>query len=152
IIIKGNTRTPDRVIRDTVALLPGEVLSYPALQTARKKLARLGVISLTVLDNGDSEFKDLLVTVKEAETPALVPGGTWSDAALDLCYTRSASFRIPFQLSPDGPRVKQVKLYVSEDAGRTYRLAAEAAPDEKGFTYEAGRDGVHWFTVQVVDE
>jgi hypothetical protein len=65
IIIVGNEKTPDAVIRDCLPFYPGQALDYPALQKAEKKLAKKNIrATITVLES-DSSYKDILVDVKE---------------------------------------------------------------------------------------
>ncbi|MFO0964053.1 MAG: BamA/TamA family outer membrane protein [Gemmataceae bacterium] len=88
VIIVGNEVTKDRVIRRVLGLYPGQTLRYPELRIAERDLARLGIFdigpetrpSLTVLET-DSEYKDILVQVKETPTGSLMFGaGINSDA------------------------------------------------------------------------
>jgi RNA polymerase sigma factor (sigma-70 family) len=78
VFIIGNTKTRQNVILKQVSLYPGQVLSYPDLQTAEKNLARTGLFvvdpgkgvrpTVMVRDNAgdpDSEFKDIVITVQE---------------------------------------------------------------------------------------
>jgi beta-lactamase regulating signal transducer with metallopeptidase domain len=62
-------------------------------------------------------------------------------------YSRQRAFMIPVQIGP-GANVKEVLLYVSEDEGTTYQLAARGAPADKAFRFSAPRDGCYWFTIQ----
>jgi outer membrane protein insertion porin family len=82
IVIKGNTTVSSASILAHVALYPGQVLSFPDLQEAEKRLAGLGLFvvdreagvgpTVTVIDTeSESCFKDILITVKEK--PAAKP-------------------------------------------------------------------------------
>jgi outer membrane protein insertion porin family len=94
ILIMGNTRTRQNVIIREVPLFPGQVLEYPRLLEAERNLARLGIFevgpgvrpTVEVLDDPadpNSEYKDILVTVKEANTGSLLFGlGVTSDSGL----------------------------------------------------------------------
>jgi outer membrane protein assembly complex protein YaeT len=93
--IVGNERTRQNVILRQVPLYSGQVLTYPDLLQAEKNLTRLGIFesspdgtekpTVMVLNpDMDSEFKDILVTVKEANTGSLIFGvGVNSDAGLN---------------------------------------------------------------------
>lgn len=90
VIIIGNDVTKDRVIRRVLGLLPGQTLRYPELRAAERDLARLNIFevspeskpTITVLES-DSEYKDILVQVKETTTGSLLFGaGFNSDAGL----------------------------------------------------------------------
>jgi outer membrane protein assembly complex protein YaeT len=93
IFIVGNTRTRQNVILRQVPLYPGQVLSYPDIRLAERNLARLNIFeaspdgairpTVTVLDNTDSPFKDILIQVQEANTGSLLFGvGVNSDSGL----------------------------------------------------------------------
>jgi hypothetical protein len=76
IIIEGNTKTPDDKILDKLEFRPGQVLHYPALETARTKLEKAGFRGVTVeVVPGEpgATFKDVRVKVDEPKprTPDL---------------------------------------------------------------------------------
>src|SRR5262249_48960545 len=142
-------------------LYPGEVLRLADLQQAEKKLAALGLFevdaamgvrpTVTVLDpESDTEFKDVLVMVQAASTGSLHCGiGEVAAGRIhgELTCSRTSSFKIPFQVDA-GQKLRELRLFVSDDQGKSYRLAARATPDEKTFVFRAPRDDVYWFTVQ----
>ncbi len=92
--IIGNNVTRDNVIRREIPLYPGQILTYPDLLAGQNNLSRLGIFkdepqngikpTIEVLDpQGDSPFKDLLVTVSEAQTGSFMLGaGINSDAGV----------------------------------------------------------------------
>jgi outer membrane protein insertion porin family len=94
IFIVGNTRTRQNIILRQVPLYPGQTLEYPALRQAEKNLTRLGIFesspdgsqkpTVYVLNpESDTDFKDIMVEVKEANTGSLMFGvGVNSDAGL----------------------------------------------------------------------
>jgi outer membrane protein assembly complex protein YaeT len=93
IIIIGNVVTKDRVIRRLIPVYPGQTLSYPLLRQAENDLARSNLFetdaekgtrpTVSVLEDGDSEFKNILVQVNETHTGSLLFGvGVNSDAGL----------------------------------------------------------------------
>jgi outer membrane protein assembly complex protein YaeT len=93
VIIVGNEVTKDSVIRHEINLYPGQILTYPELRLAERNLARRNIFevnqetgdhpTVTVLENEDSEIKDILVQVKETHTGSLMFGiGVNSDAGL----------------------------------------------------------------------
>ena len=74
ILISGNDTTKFRVIYHFLDIYPGKTLAYPALKEGERNLARSGLFDMedrptvTVIerdDNFDSEYKDILVKVKE---------------------------------------------------------------------------------------
>jgi len=88
VFIVGNDVTKDRVIRRVIGLYPGQTLRYPELRIAERDLARLNIFetsadvrpTLTVLDT-DSDYKDILVQVKETTTGSLLFGAGFNSNA-----------------------------------------------------------------------
>ncbi len=68
----------------------------------------------------------------------------------EIIYNRQTLFRIPFDFTPGSGRLRQVKLYVSEDQGQTWRLYSTAEPPQQEFVFRAQRDGLYWFTTQTL--
>jgi RNA polymerase sigma factor (sigma-70 family) len=67
IIVVGNTKTPDAVIRDQIDLFPGQVLDEKLLRKAEERLGTLkvkAIISDSPSDRG-SDYRDIMVTVTE---------------------------------------------------------------------------------------
>jgi outer membrane protein assembly complex protein YaeT len=94
VYIQGNTTTQDRIIRREIPLIPGQLFSFPDVATAQQNLSRLGIFkedpaqgirpTVEVMEpKGDSPFRDVLVTVQEAQTGSfLVGAGINSDAGV----------------------------------------------------------------------
>jgi outer membrane protein insertion porin family len=93
IIPVGNEITKTRVIlRQLRDIYPGQTLSYPALRAGEVALARSNLFdmedrpTISVIEDGrdlDSEYKDILVKVKETMTGSLMFGASInSDAGL----------------------------------------------------------------------
>jgi hypothetical protein len=92
VIIVGNAQTKDRIIRSAAGLYPGDVLNYPQLQQAERNLEKLGIFvvdrerglrpTVSVLEDEDAEFKNVLIQVKEP------PGGavTYADNSLGTTH------------------------------------------------------------------
>jgi RNA polymerase sigma factor (sigma-70 family) len=64
IYVVGNTKTPTEVILKRMSLHPGQIIDYQGLQKVHENLAAFNAV-ITVLDGGDSAFKDILVQVRE---------------------------------------------------------------------------------------
>lgn len=65
---------------------------------------------------------------------------------------RERSLRLPFTLDPvQGARLREIRLHVSSDNGRTWPLYAAARPDQQFFTFAAQSDGEYWFQLRTVD-
>jgi outer membrane protein assembly factor BamA len=74
VYVVGNTVTRDQVIRETIELEPGRYLRPADMRSAEARLAALGIFAsgqsrprVTVIE-GESTFKDIIVTVKEKST------------------------------------------------------------------------------------
>ena len=77
VIISGNTRTLDRVIRRELYLGPGDMYSLTDLKDSRHALGRLGYFDGTTIEEKrvDNKSMDLIVKVKEAPTGNIQIGG-----------------------------------------------------------------------------
>ncbi len=73
------------------------------------------------------------------------------EAGWETFYSRHTGFVIPFRFDAADRRIQAVLLHVSEDLGRSYRQQASALPTERGFRFQALRDGWYWFVVQTRD-
>ncbi len=91
--VDGNIVTRrDVILHYLEGIRPAQTLSYPALREAEKKLAQSNLFdrqvppTVTIIeptDNLDSDFKDILVRVKETTTTSLMVGASVnSDAGL----------------------------------------------------------------------
>ena len=77
VIISGNTRTLDRVIRREIFLGPGDMYSLTDLTDSRSALGRLGYFDANTIEEKrvNSSTMDLVVKLKEASTGTLQAGG-----------------------------------------------------------------------------
>ena len=77
VIISGNTRTLDRVIRRELYLGPGDMYSLTDLKDSRNALGRLGFFDGTTIEEKriDNSNMDLVVKLKEAPTGNIQLGG-----------------------------------------------------------------------------
>ncbi|MGH9372229.1 MAG: BamA/OMP85 family outer membrane protein, partial [Vicinamibacterales bacterium] len=78
VIIVGNTRTSEDVIRREVLLQPGEPLGLRDVLESRRRLSQLGLfrrIDIRELEHGPPTRRDVLVTVEEAAATAIGYGG-----------------------------------------------------------------------------
>lgn len=93
VYVTGNDVTSDHVIRRAVGLYPGQYLRYPEVRIGEANLQRLGIFdnnpetgtrpNITVVEDTDSVFKDVIINVKETHTGSLMFGaGVNSDAGL----------------------------------------------------------------------
>ncbi|MDR3347581.1 MAG: outer membrane protein assembly factor BamA, partial [Helicobacteraceae bacterium] len=80
VIISGNTRTIDRVVRREIFLAPGDLYSMRNIRESRSALGRLGYFESVEIDErrvSESEM-DLAIEVKETSTGSLMVGGGYS--------------------------------------------------------------------------
>ena len=78
VIIVGNTRTSEEIIRREVLLRPGAPLGLTDLLESRRRLSALGLfrrIDVRQLEHGQASRRDVLVTVEEAPPTAIGYGG-----------------------------------------------------------------------------
>ncbi len=80
----------------------------------------------------------------------LLPAAPGQETAGGIIYARYRQFRIPFQTG-QGPRPKQLNLFVSTDQGRNWQASASAPPEQGYFGFSTDRDGYYWFAVQQVE-
>lgn len=77
VLISGNSRTLDRVIRRELYLAPGDMYSLTDLTDSRTALGRLGFFDGNTIEEKrvDNKTMDLIVKVKEAPTGNIQIGG-----------------------------------------------------------------------------
>ena len=77
VVISGNTRTLDRIIRRELYLGPGDMYSLTDLEDSRSALGRLGFFDGNTIEEKrvDNSNMDLVVKVKEAPTGNVQIGG-----------------------------------------------------------------------------
>ena len=77
VVISGNTRTLDRIIRRELYLGPGDSYSLTDLKDSRNSLGRLGYFEGTTIEEKrvDNKTMDLVVKLKEAPTGNVQLGG-----------------------------------------------------------------------------
>lgn len=69
-----------------------------------------------------------------------------------VVYSPHQAFRIPLDLTAEErQQISAVRLYVSEDEGKTWVLHSDGATDMKIITFRATRDGSYWFSIALVD-
>ena len=77
VLISGNNRTLDRVVRRELYLGPGDMYSLTDLKDSRNSLGRLGYFDSNTIEEKriDKQTMDLIVKVKEAPTGNIQLGG-----------------------------------------------------------------------------
>jgi outer membrane protein insertion porin family len=77
VVISGNNRTLDRIIRRELFLAPGDLYSLTDLKDSRAALGRTGYFESTTIEEKriDDENMDLIVQTKEAPTGNIQLGG-----------------------------------------------------------------------------
>lgn len=72
---------------------------------------------------------------------------------LNTWRVKYREFLIPVRVDPNrANELQAIRLYVSVDKGKTWLRAGEVNPQASAFRYKATREGLHWFTVQVVSK
>lgn len=78
VLIVGNVRTDARVIEREIQLHPGQPLGLDALFETRRRLGALGLfrrIRITEIQHGDTDRRDILITVEESPSTTIGYGG-----------------------------------------------------------------------------
>jgi outer membrane protein assembly complex protein YaeT len=78
VLIVGNVRTDPRVIEREIQLRPGQPLGLEALFETRRRLGALGLfrrIRITEIQHGQTDRRDILITVEEAPSTTVGYGG-----------------------------------------------------------------------------
>ena len=69
-----------------------------------------------------------------------------------VLWHRTRSFFIPVTVAPEHRSViREMILFVSDDAGASYRNAGRTTPTDPRFSFRAPRDGEYWFAIKTVD-
>jgi len=104
VLIVGNVRTDPRVIEREVQLKPGEPLGLDALLETRRRLGALGLfrrIRITEIRHGESNRRDILITVEEAPSTTIGYGGGL-ELAERLVTGAGGAAEGRFELAPRG--------------------------------------------------
>lgn len=77
VVVSGNTRTLDRIVRRELYLGPGDLYSLTDLKDSRNALGRTGFFESSTIEEKriDDRTMDLVVKVKEAPTGSIQLGG-----------------------------------------------------------------------------
>ena len=81
IVIVGNTRTNDNVIRRELSFFEGDAFSRRELLSSIKSLKRLGYfqsVNYKIEDNSENDYLDIILTVKEMNTGSVNMGVGYS--------------------------------------------------------------------------
>jgi hypothetical protein len=90
----------------------------------------------------------LLVLSPVAGLPSPVAA---QEPAAQVIYSRFRHFKIPINLGSGADRLKELRLFVSTDQGKSWQQSAVVPPTEKHFRFTCERDGLYWFAVQTLD-
>src|ERR1700736_127538 len=76
-----------------------------------------------------------------------------SPAPADVYHINQQQLKIPISIDPSRrAEIKELRLFVSADEGRTWNQQAVASPDQEAFSFYAPRDGLYWFSVAIVNQ
>ncbi len=91
----------------------------------------------------------LLACVSTATLPLFA-----QDASSTPIHTNKTRFRIPFRFDERELQrlgAREVRLFVSTDRGRNWRVGGSTSPAARRFEFSARDDGEYWFAVRTVD-
>ena len=77
-----------------------------------------------------------------------------ADAPPAAIVTRQMEFQLPFKTAPADDKEKapvEVRLFVSSDAGRSWKTHSRVRPDQGHFKFAAPKDGQYGFVIRTVD-
>ena len=70
----------------------------------------------------------------------------------DVPVSNQPAFQIPLDIEPAvRQQLKEIRLFVSRDQGKTWQQRESAKPEQNGFVFHATEDGQYWFCVAAVD-
>jgi len=159
VIITGNNKTLDRVIRRNVYLAPGDKYSYTDLQDSINSLKRTGYLEDVKIETKKvaSNKVDLLVKVKEGLSGSLRAGisyGSYTKLGFNLALTEKNVFGSgqtltlnadvsavsrTYKISLFNPRIFDSKYSFSASVFNTSFEGISYTSDQKGFTLGVGR-------------
>ena len=97
-------------------------------------------------------FSAGLLTLAAWTAAAQSDGPRRAEVVDGVVHAPQRSFRIPLDLTEtERSRVSAIRLYVSEDQGRTWVRHSDGPPSLETVTFRAERDGEYWFTITLVD-
>jgi hypothetical protein len=92
------------------------------------------------------ELKRKIAELEAGRNPQAAPQ---DDPGDDVTRIAGRRFEMPLDLDATArEQVKRVRLFVSEDRGKTWNLHQEYGPDATSVSFEAPRDGLYWFAIQ----
>jgi hypothetical protein len=70
----------------------------------------------------------------------------------EVWYMKDAKLSIPIRIKPElRNEVSELRLWVSENEGKTWAVYDVQKPDRDAFNFEAKKEGPYWFSVTLVD-
>jgi len=81
VLIRGNTRTKDKVIRRELTIMPGQILNEVAVRVSKSRLQNLGWFSFAesaLVPTMDPEYYDVVFEVEEMRTGQFLVGAGFS--------------------------------------------------------------------------
>jgi hypothetical protein len=88
----------------------------------------------------------LALTISVASSHAQTPA-----PELKPWVSRQTSFNIPFTVDLSRGTPREVQLFVSQDAGKTWHFYSRQVPTGKSFPFRAAGDGDFWFASRTID-
>jgi outer membrane protein insertion porin family len=98
IVIRGNNKTKDKVIRREILVSPGEIMNEVRVQTSENRLKNLGYFSNVrhVTEQGEGNKRDLVYEVEEQRTGNFMVGAGFSseDGVVGFVEVTQSNFDI----------------------------------------------------------
>lgn len=86
-------------------------------------------------------------------TGSLTTAVTWQEESGRIFNINHNLFKIPIAVDERAKTtLKELRLFVSSDKGKSWKQAEKIGPKEVYFMYQAPKDGEYWFGVQTVDK
>jgi outer membrane protein insertion porin family len=159
VIINGNTKTLDRVIRRNIFLAPGDKYSYKNLTDSKNALQRSGYLEDVKIDEKKVSHNkiDLIVNVKEGLSGSLKAGisyGSYTKLGFDFSVSEKnvfgsaqslsvsadySSANRTYKLSLFNPRIFDTKYSFNASIFNTTFEGISYSSKQKGFTLGIGK-------------
>ncbi|BBG66460.1 outer membrane protein assembly factor YaeT precursor [Hydrogenimonas sp.] len=159
VVISGNSRTLDRVIRREIFLAPGDTYNLTDLRDSKSALMRTGYFESVVIDERrvSEDEMDLYVNVKEAQTGNIMLGGGYGSydgfivnasindrnvfgsglsMGISLDFSRHRSY---FNFNVTNPRIFDSDYSVGFNAYNSQYEAYDYTEKKKGGSVNIGR-------------
>lgn len=114
----------------------------------------LAVALCAAVTLAQSPFATSSLATPSVATPAASSSNSAAATLPEPVYWSQQLFLIPYKWDSGSTSTTAaaVKLYLSQDRGRTWSQIADAKPEVQFFNYHAPADGEYWFCMRTIDE